>query len=46
MNFIHIKGTTNYADVLSKPLPTDAFHGLIKPLLFHVAKMGREKEAG
>jgi hypothetical protein len=44
MNFVHIKGTTNYADVLSKPLPNDAFHGLIKPLLFRVSTSGREKE--
>ena len=44
MNFIHIQGTTNYADMLSKPLSNDAFHGLIKPLLFHVPKAGREKE--
>ena len=45
MNFIHIKGRmTNYADVLSKPLPNDAFHGLIKPLLFQVPITGREKE--
>jgi hypothetical protein len=34
----------NYADMLSKPLPNDAFHGLIKPLLFCVPKAGREKE--
>ena len=44
MNFVHIKGTTNYADMLSKPLSNDAFHGLIKPLLFRVPKAGREKE--
>jgi hypothetical protein len=44
MNFIHIPGVTNYADVLSKPLSNDAFHGLIKPLLFHVPKAGREIE--
>jgi len=44
MNFVHIKGITNYADMLSKPLSNDAFHGLIKPLLFRVPKAGREKE--
>jgi hypothetical protein len=40
MNFVHIPGITNYADVLSKPLSNDAFHGLIKPLLFRVPKEG------
>jgi hypothetical protein len=44
MNFVHIKGTTNYADMLSKPLSNDSFHGLIKPLLFCVPKLGREVE--
>ena len=44
MNFVHIPGTTNYADVLSKPLSNDAFHKLIKPLLFRVPKAGRQKE--
>jgi hypothetical protein len=44
MNFVHIPGITNYADVLSKPLSNDAFHGLIKPLLFRVPKAGREIE--
>jgi hypothetical protein len=43
MHFVHIPGTTNYADVLSKPLPNDAFHGLIKPLLFRVPTAGRNK---
>jgi hypothetical protein len=43
MQFVHIMGSTNYADVLStKPLPNDVFHGLIKPLLFHVPKLERE----
>jgi hypothetical protein len=42
MNFVHIPGVTNYADVLSKPLSNNAFHGLIKSLLFHVPKAGRE----
>jgi hypothetical protein len=41
MNFVHIPGITNYADALSKPLSNDTFHGLIKPLLFHVPKAGR-----
>ena len=44
MNFVHIPGTTNYANVLSKPLSNDAFHKLIKPLLFRVPKAGRQKE--
>jgi hypothetical protein len=46
MNFVHIKVTTNYVDMLSKPFPNDdAFHGLIKPLLFcHVPKVEKEKE--
>jgi hypothetical protein len=44
MNFVHIPGITNYADVLSKPLPNDAFQGLVKPLLFCVPKAGREME--
>jgi hypothetical protein len=44
MNFVHIKGTTSYANMLSKPLSNDAFHGLIKPLLFHVPVAGKEKE--
>ena len=44
MNFVHIKGTSNYTDMLSKPLSNDAFHGLIKPLLFCVLIAGRGKE--
>lgn len=42
MRFVHIPGSTNYADVLSKPLPNDVFHGLIKPLLFRVPRSGRD----
>jgi hypothetical protein len=42
--FVHIRSETNYADVLSKPLANDAFHTLIKPLLFRVPKAGRDKE--
>jgi hypothetical protein len=34
MRFMHIPRTTNYVDVLSKPLPNDMFYGLIKLLLF------------
>jgi hypothetical protein len=41
MKFVHIPGTTNYADVLSKPLSNEAFHNLVKPLLFHVLQSGR-----
>jgi hypothetical protein len=46
MKFAHIPGKTNYADVLSKPLPNDVFHGLIKPLLFRVPKSGRTVDNG
>jgi hypothetical protein len=42
MNFVLIPGVTNYADLLSKPLPNDTFHSLIKPLLLCVPKAGRE----
>jgi hypothetical protein len=42
MHFVHIPGTTNYADVLSKPLSNEAFHNLVKPLLFRVPRAGRE----
>jgi hypothetical protein len=42
MNFVHIPRITNYADVLSKPLSNNAFHSLIKPLLFCVPKAERE----
>jgi hypothetical protein len=41
-NFVHIPGTSNYADVLSKPLPNESFHRLVKPLLFRVPTAGRE----
>jgi hypothetical protein len=41
LKFVHIPGTTNYADVLSKPLSNEAFHNLVKPLLFRVPKAGR-----
>jgi hypothetical protein len=44
MNFVHIPGITNCADIHSKPLSNDAFHHLIKPLLFRVPKAGREIE--
>jgi hypothetical protein len=42
MNFVHIPGVTNYADMLSKPLPNEVFLGLVRPLLFRVPKSGRE----
>ena len=45
MNFVHIPGKTNYADVLSKPLPGEAFHNLVKPLLFRVPSAGREMKS-
>ncbi len=43
MSFVHIPGTTNYADVLSKPLSNEAFHNLVKPLLFRVPISGRRE---
>jgi hypothetical protein len=43
IRFVHIPGTTNYADVLSKPLSNEVFYNLVKPLLFRVPKAGREK---
>ena len=45
VNFVDICSKTNYADMLSKPLANDAFHNLVKPLLFHVPKAGREQES-
>jgi hypothetical protein len=44
MNFVHIQGTTNYADMLSKPMPNEPFLGLIKPLLFRLPKGGHPDE--
>jgi hypothetical protein len=43
MRFVHIPGTTNFADVLSKPLPNEAFHGLVKPFLFGVCQRREEQ---
>ena len=34
VNFIHIRSKTNFADMLSKPHANDAFHSLVKLLLF------------
>ena len=45
VNFVHIQSETNYADMLSKSLGNDAFHNLMKPLLFRVPKAGREQES-
>ena len=45
VNFVHIQSETNYTDMLSKPLANDAFHNLMKPLLFWVPKAGREQES-
>jgi adenosylcobinamide amidohydrolase len=35
--FAHVRSTANIADVLTKPLASDAFHNLIKPILFRQA---------
>ena len=45
VNFVHIWSETNFADMLSKPLVNDAFHTLMKPLLFWVPMAGREQES-
>ena len=45
VNFVHIQSETNFVDMLSKPLANDAFHTLVKPLLFHVPKAGRTQES-
>ena len=45
VNFVHIQSETNFVDMLSKPLANDAFHTLVKPLLFHVSKAGRAQES-
>ena len=34
MRFVHIDTETNYADFLTKPLPTNKYWQLVKPLLF------------
>ncbi len=39
IRFTHIESTANYADILTKPLANEAFHKLVKPLLFKVPKM-------
>ena len=45
VNFVYIWSETIYADMLSKPLANDAFHNLMKPLLFQVPKAGRAQES-
>ena len=45
VNFMHIWSKMNFADMLSKPLANDAFHTLVKPLLFCVPKASREQES-
>ena len=45
INFGHIQSEMKFADMLSKPLANDAFHALVKPLLFHVPKAGRAWES-
>ena len=34
VKFTHIPSESNYADILTKALPSGAFHDLVKPLLF------------
>ena len=36
LTFSHINSEDNYADILTKALPSSAFHTLVKPLLFRV----------
>ena len=45
VNFVHIQSEMNFVDMLSKPLANEAFHTLVKPLLFHAPKVGREQES-
>ena len=48
MTFVHIKSTENIADILTKPLPNQSFHQLVKPILFraleHVHPVGTDKK--
>jgi len=37
IHFYHIPSVSNFADILTKPLPATIFHILIKPLLFQNA---------
>ena len=41
MRFAHIPSETNYADILTKPLPSEKFHNLVQPLLFRQPTMRR-----
>ena len=34
INFFHIRSENNYADIMTKPLPVNAFYRLVKPMLF------------
>jgi hypothetical protein len=36
ITFAHVESKDNYADILTKPLPNDAFLRLVKPLLFRL----------
>jgi hypothetical protein len=38
INFFHILSASNFADILTKPLPSTTFYKLVKPLLFRVPK--------
>jgi hypothetical protein len=37
VRFAHIPSVDNMADILTKPLPSEGFHRLVKPLLFRQA---------
>ena len=38
INFVHLPSTSNIADVLTKPLSNEVFHGLMKEYLFRRPK--------
>ena len=43
LRFAHIISEENYADILTKALPSSSFHSLVKPLLFRVPQFGKEQ---
>jgi hypothetical protein len=42
--FEHVKSEDNWADVLTKPLPANRFHALVRPLLFRRSGTGEVKD--